>query len=600
MFMWSHHKQPAFSIQAARQAPDVKQMQEARSTPPYKEELLNAAGEGDIAQVQALLAQGADPNAADENGATALMWAAKGGSLDMVKALVAKGADPKKKGAIYTNEKKSSYYGNFLCAAAGEGHEDIVRYGIEVLRIPVDDKEINPKDGKENGWTALMWAAEKGDKEVCELLISKGADVNAKDKNGLTPLHLACWQEAKDSSASVKALLEAGANVKATDKDGWTPLHFAAQSHAEVIALLLRAGADVNAASSEENGRYTPIHVACWSDAKDSSSSVKALLEAGANVKAVDKGGRTALHWAAGNGYKDICELLISKGADVNARNNDGFTALRLAIDSGRTNVANYLRSVGGKDSDAILSKGASAPALSQNSPPVIIPTETAPGTPSSIVPSQGNSAPALSQGTPPSIIPPKGTWAPALSQGTPPLIEPSQGISAPALSQGTAASKEELFDAAKRGDLNKVQKLLAQGADVNAKRNDGATPLMMAAYHGRMDVCELLISKGADINSQDEDGKTALMWTASDHRHTDVCELLISRGADVNSKDYYGQTALTWAAGNGYKDICELLISKGADVNARNNDGFTALRLAIDSGRTNVANYLRSVGGHT
>ena len=243
--------------------------------PPPAGDLLQAVKLGDLSKVRSLLDQGANPNAADENGATALMWAAKIGNLDIVKALIAKGADPKKKGAIYTDEKKESYYGSFLCAAAGEGHEEIVRYGLEVLKIPVDDQEINPKDGTENGWTALMWAACNGHKDVCELLISKGADVNAKeDKLGATPLMYSAVNGHKDVC---ELLISKGADVNARDKDGWTPLMAAAKNgHKDVCELLISKGADINAR---------------------------------------DKDGKTALKYAIENKKNDVADFLRSKGA---------------------------------------------------------------------------------------------------------------------------------------------------------------------------------------------------------------------------------------------------------------------------------------------
>ena len=273
---------------------------------PSANAFLGVVKSGDLSTLRSLLDQGANPNAADENGATALMWAAKIGNLGIVKALIAKGADPKKKGVIYTDEKKQSWYGNFLCAAAGEDHEDIVRYGIEVLKIPVDDQEINPKDGTETGWTPLMWAAYKGHTDVCELLISKGADVNAKSNDGWTPLMYAALKGHKDVC---ELLISKGADVNAKDKDGGTPLMYAAlKGHKDVCELLISKGADVNAK---------------------------------------DKYGFTALMDAAKSGHKDVCELLISKGADINAQDKDGKTALKHAIEAKHTDVADFLRSKG-------------------------------------------------------------------------------------------------------------------------------------------------------------------------------------------------------------------------------------------------------------
>jgi ankyrin repeat protein len=96
-------------------------------------------------------------------------------------------------------------------------------------------------------------AADGGHKEVAELLIAKGADVNAKDYRVRTPLHLAA---ASGRNESAKLLIDKGADVNAKSDEGWTPLYFAPTK--EIAVLLLANGADVNA---KENG-YTPLDVA--------------------------------------------------------------------------------------------------------------------------------------------------------------------------------------------------------------------------------------------------------------------------------------------------------------------------------------------------
>jgi CHAT domain-containing protein/Flp pilus assembly protein TadD len=120
--------------------------------------LLQAIKSNDFTNVKELVEAGADVNTADKNGATALMWAAYRDSLDMVKYLVDQGADYTQKGVIYLNEQKTTYYGNLTGIAAGENKLGLLKYLIEDLGINVDDKEYNPEENADTGWTAAQWA----------------------------------------------------------------------------------------------------------------------------------------------------------------------------------------------------------------------------------------------------------------------------------------------------------------------------------------------------------------------------------------------------------------------------------------------------------
>lgn len=118
--------------------------------------------------------------------------------------------------------------------------------------------DVNARD-PETGYAPLHWAASQGNTEVAEMLISKGADVKAVDNLGRTPLHAAA---ACDYSAVAAMLIEKGADVDARDKFGNTPLHLAASSGSDLTAkLLLDKGADPKAANSRGRtpGQYAEI-----------------------------------------------------------------------------------------------------------------------------------------------------------------------------------------------------------------------------------------------------------------------------------------------------------------------------------------------------
>jgi hypothetical protein len=128
----------------------------------------------------------------------------------------------------------------------------------------------------------------------------------------------------------------------------------------------------------------------------------------------------------------------------------------------------------------------------------------------------------------------------------------------------------------------------------VNAKGKWGWTPLHTAAWEGHADVVAALIANGADVNAKDNDGKTPLHWAMN----ADVVEALIAHGADVNAKDNEGSTPLHGATDHGDADIVETLIAHGADVNAKDNKGRTPSCLAFSAWKKEAFRVLRKHGG--
>jgi hypothetical protein len=128
------------------------------------------------------------------------------------------------------------------------------------------------------------------------------------------------------------------------------------------------------------------------------------------------------------------------------------------------------------------------------------------------------------------------------------------------------AGVNEDLVQAANIGNLNEINALLAKGADVNAKTNDGSTALMNASQEGHKDIIDALLSKGADANAKMENGFTALIL-ASRRGHKDIVDALLAKGADINAKTKDGATALYMACYYGRDDIVALLKKHGAGI---------------------------------
>ena len=164
-------------------------------------------------------------------------------------------------------------------------------------------------------------------------------------------------------------------------------------------------------------------------------------------------------------------------------------------------------------------------------------------------------------------------------------------------ISAGYAVEEKEdrkLWSAYAKEALEMIEKKV----DINAKDNNGYTPLHTAAKEGQTAKVWALIAKGANIEAK-ADGYTPLHWAAQ-NGHEAVAKLLIDNKANLEAKDKWEYTPLHRAARYGHKDVATLLIAKGAKVNARNNDRKTPLGEAKKSWRNTeaVQALLRKHGG--
>ena len=419
--------------------------------------------------------------------------------------------------------------GNLLEAAKA-------RNTAAVQKLLGEGADANAKDNA--GWTPLIWAAYFGRTDTVRALLEKGADVNAKGKDGMTALMNAASADYRDI---VHSLLEKGANVNAKDNDGWTPLFWAAFSgRAEIVRALLEKGADVNA--MDDSGKTVLMSAAV----RGHADTVRALLEKGADVNAKSKAGRTALMSAADLGHLDTVRALLEQGADVDAKDKKGDTALRLAEKYKYTSIVALLR----------------------RAPPM--PPKTG-------VKNRTASLPTTS---------PAATGPPAASEP-----QPTSSASA-----GSQDLNKKLLDAAEAGDTAEVQSLLREGANPNAKGGYGNTALMGAAVRGHTETVRALLEKGAEVNAKDNAGWTPLFWAAFSRR-TDTVRALLEKGADVNAKNKYDDTALIHAAYAGDTDTVVVLLEKGAEVNAKDDMGKTALIEAARQGRTETVRALLQGG---
>jgi ankyrin repeat protein len=302
-----------------------------------------AACEGHSKVVRELLRAGADPNMRDRWGMTPMAGAVQmrqqktaeelhawinrhHESRDDVELIVHQATDEVAGGggdsdsSMLTPLLSSS--GSSGAAREGQGGESA---GIGGVAMPHAEMSVDAR--------ALITAAERGDKtEICKLL-AKGADVNQKDYDGRSAMHLAC---ASNHLEVVQILIKKGATLDVFDRFGRTPLQDALDMHHTQIACILRsAGATVT----------NPFlaRKLCRS-AADADLDMLAQIEVtGGNLACSDYDGRTALHLAASNGHVEVCKWLLARGVRPTSVDRFGGTPLDDAEREGHMKIVQMI-----------------------------------------------------------------------------------------------------------------------------------------------------------------------------------------------------------------------------------------------------------------
>ncbi|BET30758.1 hypothetical protein wCauBTS_13650 [Wolbachia pipientis] len=431
----------------------------------------------------------------------------------------------------------------------------------------------------------LLDAVKVGDMSKVRDSVNRGADINAKDKDGNTPSRNAvlkghfgifkylvengvslegkdhrCGPSICDASYSgnlniLKYLIGKGVDINESDNNGWTPLHFAAwRGYLEVANFLIEKGANINV----ENifGRK-PIHVAAENN---NTNIIEFFLSKGMSIDDFDRYGRTPLYCASWNGHLGVVKYLVEKGADVYTQDKGGKTSLDIATHQEHNDVVDYLKQVQ-LDKELL------------------------------IVVEYGN------------------------LDGVRDLV--SQGAS---LNARYSDGRTLMHCAAYGGKLDIVKYLVAgEKSSLEVKDNSGRVSLHYAAYNGKLDVVKYFIDeKKIDVNIKDNNGWASLHW-ASWGGHLDVVKYLIDKKANINAKDKNSKIPLDVATGQKHDDVVEYLqqtqlslnkqliaavqggdlskvknlVSQGTSLDTKYNDGWTLMHYAAYEGRLDIVKYL-------
>ncbi|XP_042623132.1 poly [ADP-ribose] polymerase tankyrase-2 isoform X4 [Cyprinus carpio] len=474
--------------------------------------LHNACSYGHYEVAELLVKHGACVNAMDLWQFTPLHEAASKNRLEVCSLLLSYGADPNflnchNKSAIdlaptaLLKERLAyEFRGHALLQAAREA--DMARFKKHLSLETINFKHPLTQ---ETALHCVSTSAYPKRKQICELLLRKGANVNEKNKDFLTPLHLAAEKSHNDI---IEVLVKHEAKVNVVDNLGQTALHRAAHcGHLQTCRVLLSVGCDPLITSLQG---FSPSQLANESIQEilqegaftGNSDTDRQLLEASKsgdlevvkklctlqNVNCRDVEGRqsTPLHFAAGYNRVAVVEYLLQHGADVHAKDKGGLVPLHNACSYGHYEVAELLVLHGAVVNVGDLWK--------------FTPLHEA-----AIKGKYEICKLLLRHGADPTK---------KNRDGNTPLDLVKDGdTDIQDLLRGDAA----LLDAAKKGCLARVKKLCTPD-NVNCRDTQGrhSTPLHLAAGYNNLEVAEYLLQHGAEVNSQDKGGLIPLHNAAS------------------------------------------------------------------------------------
>ncbi|KAK7947066.1 uncharacterized protein PG986_011387 [Apiospora aurea] len=509
----------------------------------------HAARHGDLDTAEVLVKSGANPNTRNKVGRTPLIEAAAWADIKMLQRLLNCGADVNMQDyegmtalhilAVHTKDNTATEKISLLCD-----------HGADIEKQNSESR------------TPLLIAAGLDNTVVFEALLSKGADLTARDQFGSNILHLT----SAGGSHQVLKLLLADRNAGKTglrdlavqkdgrgtspdpldgsmadmhslcyaDCDGWWPLH-SAVAYREIECAEYIYNYDPDQVNKQDSDGYTPLHHAVTNS---QMSMVDFLLDRGADINVVrgpTKNQDTPLHLAMGAGLLEIATALLKRGADPNLENEAGVSAWDTAAGRADDTTMRFVL-----DNDSVLRED----------------TDRLQRLLKSAINFQNIEVVSL-------LLSPHG--------------------------QQSLLSNKELnrncgLWAIRGGSREIWQMLISRDSSLAiAADSDGDGALHYAAMAGRTHFMSQLCEMDVDLNQAGFSNRSPLIW-AAEVSMSGIVKFLCGKGVDVNHTDSYGRTALHYSAGAGRRNAMEALLEAGADVCIRDTAGFTAAEYAASS----------------
>jgi ankyrin repeat protein len=482
---------------------------------------------GDKAAVQKLIAQKADVNAPQADGATALHWAVFHGDKDLVQRLVRAGANvaaANREGA--TPRWLASVTGNAaILSALIEGGADpneklpmgrtplmiASRTGkVDAMKVLLDHgAEVNASDTL-RGTTPLMWAADEGHAAAIKLLIDHGADIKARSapaERGRGPA-LGKSNDPRRAVAALGAALAAGQPIPGLGQLGGVGSGRAAAGAGRGGGGRGRGTADGGDQNDDafvaafggrgpqpkDGGQLTPL---VFATRANDLESVKVLLAAGADVNQTTGYGWSPLLVATQNRYYKLGAYLLERGANPNLANKGGWVPLYLATDNRNIENGDYPVRKGDMDHldfiKLLLDTGANVNARVKDS------TETRTVFTNQWLDENG-ATPFLRASQSGDLV----LMKLLLSRGADPKIKTELGVTALHVAAGIGWVEGITYEWSSKDTLEAVRMLLDLGLDPNVQADTGRVALHGAAHKGATAVVQLLVDRGARIDVRD------------------------------------------------------------------------------------------------
>ena len=547
------------------------------------DDLLMASYEGNAERIKELLRKGADINARDRRGRTALMNASSDGNKNIVEFLLDAGAK------VDMRDREGN---TALLIASRNAYGDSIEENKAIIRLLIKrGADLRLKNKK--GLTALDMTRDESIKDFIKEIIKNkflkafldgnkdevlewlkyGADVNARDAQGVPALMIAVEEGNRDL---VKLLLNEGAKVDEANPYGLTALMWAAiEGHVDIVQSLLDAGADVNKKSFDRGET-----VLMWAARYGSLPIVEILLKKGALVDEKDNDGKTALLYAVEEGDNpDIVKVLIDEGADVNIKYLDGRSLLITAGALNKEAIMKQLLEREDIDVNVVTSNGVTALMWSAyQGYPDVMKTLLEKGADLNATDDQGKTALDYArlgdsenkefiieylEAYDSSETAEEEVFEESVVSSEPRresiAEEPQEEIEL--VCEGPVPEKDfdkDLFEAIANDDDEIINKQIEEGVDTCLDK-DGKTLLIYAAIAGNNKLVKYLIHEGAQVNIESKEKRTALMLAAY-NGHEEVVSELLKHGAKpkINDQNYRGATPLIYASSAGHKNVVD------------------------------------------